>query len=151
MALSFKLALKGSDDLNANLREIERDAKDKIVLNALDEGAKLTQDRASRLAPKGESRKLSNAIKRKKLDRAVIVYADRFTAFWIEYGTDPHEIKPKSKQALTIEGGVFARAKHPGARAKPFMRPALDETKNGVVRIMAREMEKDIKQLRLKR
>lgn len=56
-----------------------------------------------------------------------------FMAPWLEYGTDPHEIrvgaarKGQGRRSLVIEeafvGGVVS---HPGARPHPFLRPALD-------------------------
>jgi hypothetical protein len=43
----------------------------------------------------------------------------------IEFGSKPHEIGPKAKQALKF-GSVFAAGvEHPGTKAQPFMRPAL--------------------------
>lgn len=52
--------------------------------------------------------------------------ADIFYAIWVERGTDAHWINSKSGY-LSINGRrVKAPVLHPGARAHPFMRPALD-------------------------
>jgi phage gpG-like protein len=48
-------------------------------------------------------------------------------AAYVELGTDPHEIRPRARQALFWEGAahpvrvVF----HPGTRPHPYLRPAL--------------------------
>lgn len=47
-------------------------------------------------------------------------------AFLVEYGTKPHKIKAKKDGALTVGGNLVAEVDHPGARPRPFMRPAFD-------------------------
>lgn len=44
----------------------------------------------------------------------------------VEFGTLPHKIKAKNARALEIGGAVVREVDHPGAAAKPFMRPAAD-------------------------
>jgi HK97 gp10 family phage protein len=49
-----------------------------------------------------------------------------FVARWVEFGTRAHDIVAKLGGSLFF-GGVFTKVvNHPGARPKPFMRPALD-------------------------
>lgn len=45
---------------------------------------------------------------------------------YLETGAGPHEIMPHVRKALTVEGFVRARVRHPGLVARPFLRPALD-------------------------
>lgn len=49
-------------------------------------------------------------------------------AWDVENGTPPHVIVPKNKRALYWPGAAHpvARVNHPGTRAQPFMRPALE-------------------------
>lgn len=47
-------------------------------------------------------------------------------AHLIEFGTAAHRIKAKDGGALKFGGGMVQHVDHPGARAQPFMRPALD-------------------------
>ena len=59
-------------------------------------------------------------------------YADY--ALYVEYPTMPHDIVPKTREALRWEGEGgevhFAhRVHHPGTDAQPFMRPAIDKLK----------------------
>lgn len=49
-----------------------------------------------------------------------------FYAHMVEYGTRPHTIAPK-RSAMQIGGQFVAgTVEHPGARPRPFMRPAAD-------------------------
>ncbi len=51
----------------------------------------------------------------------------------VEFGTDPHVIRPVKKKALAfkMEGKdvVVKKVMHPGTEAQPYMRPALDQVK----------------------
>lgn len=48
-------------------------------------------------------------------------------AHLVEYGTRQHAIKPREPGGAMQFGGVTTRSvQHPGARAQPFMRPAVD-------------------------
>lgn len=51
-------------------------------------------------------------------------------AWDVENGTEPHDIFPKDKQALYWPGAAHpvAVVHHPGTRAQPFMRPAVELT-----------------------
>ena len=64
----------------------------------------------------------------------------------VEFGTAPHIIRPKAGKALKFKSGgktIFAKKiKHPGTRAQPFFRPAMDQVKEVWV---ARYMERDLK------
>ena len=49
-----------------------------------------------------------------------------FYAHMVEFGTQRHIIKARKGGMLNIRGRLVAKVAHPGARAKPFMRPAFD-------------------------
>ena len=51
---------------------------------------------------------------------------DAFYAHFVEFGTRPHEIRPKKALSMFFAGLFHKVIKHPGARKKPFMRPAFD-------------------------
>ena len=46
---------------------------------------------------------------------------------YVELGTAPHVIRPKTKKALYWEGAAHpvAKVNHPGTTASPYLRPAL--------------------------
>lgn len=53
--------------------------------------------------------------------------ADVFYAHIIEFtGAAAHIIKSRDGKSLAIAGGQFASVRHPGMKAHPFLRPALD-------------------------
>jgi len=64
-------------------------------------------------------------------------------ALFVEFGTSPHIIKPKDKQALKFKaGGEFIFAKevhHPGTRPNPFIRNTL---RNKLGKIIQEEIQK---------
>lgn len=52
---------------------------------------------------------------------------DGWYAHLVEYGTRPHVILPKKQGGAMQFGGIKTRlVDHPGTRARPFMRPAVD-------------------------
>lgn len=50
-----------------------------------------------------------------------------YVAYWMEYsGAAPHTITAKNRKGLSFGGAFFQSVQHPGFKAKPFLRPALD-------------------------
>lgn len=64
-----------------------------------------------------------------------------YIARWVEYGTAAHTITAKDRKALSLGGVLFQSVQHPGARPKPFMRPALDQRANAAVVAAAEYMK----------
>jgi hypothetical protein len=68
----------------------------------------------------------------------------------LEYGTSPHEIRPRDARALHWidgQGGgdVFARrVQHPGTAPYPYMRPAFDEAVAPLDKVMGQVAKKAI-------
>lgn len=63
---------------------------------------------------------------------------------YIEYGTQPHIIVPKSKKAL-YWSGAFSPVKvvhHPGTRAQPFFKPGVDASLAYIDETFTRVMER---------
>lgn len=70
-------------------------------------------------------------------------------AHLVEFGTKGHVIKPEKKRALRFTSAGFAdiaraSVQHPGATAKPFMRPAFDAHKEQVLQIVGTELGKGL-------
>lgn len=158
------------------LERVERTAKKRqIAQKAVRAGAKLVQQAAKARAPK---RKRSGALKRsigikaakgrkgKTLAYAVVGarrkvitrYKGRKTvpanyAHLVEKGTKPHSLLKRAKGALAklkrlaqVKAGVGRQ--HPGAKAKPFLRPALESQRQAaysvMLRTLAAEVEKEL-------
>ncbi len=81
---------------------------------------------------------------------AVVAFSSK-KAHLLEYGTGPHVIpkkgKRKNQKVLKIGDGFAKTVYHPGSRAFPFLRPALDENKDEVIRVMEDEIQKGINAL----
>lgn len=55
-------------------------------------------------------------------------------AYWVEYGTVPHVIRPKNSRVLAFQGDsgmVFVKqVNHPGTNAQPMLSPAMQKADN---------------------
>lgn len=74
--------------------------------------------------------RMRQSIEIKVMNEGVRIGPTTDYAAYVEYGTKPHEIRPKNKKALRFRMGntlVFAKkVNHPGTKAQPFVRPAFD-------------------------
>jgi HK97 gp10 family phage protein len=91
------------------------------------------QNEARRRAPVDTGRLRSSIVSRSEgSGRSVgyVVGTNVNYAAAVEYGTAPHVIKPKYKQALYWPGArhPVAQVNHPGTKAQPFLRPAIEMT-----------------------
>ena len=83
-----------------------------------------------------KSVRVTSKIKKGTVTAAVKVGGKRAPhASLVEFGTKAHKITPKGAKALRIAGYVVADADHPGARPRPFARPAFDA--NGQAAVQA--------------
>ena len=67
----------------------------------------------------------------------------------VEYGTEPHEIRPRDAKALhwvDSEGQDMFRRRvwHPGTAPQPYMRPAFDKSVEPIDKVMAQVAKKAI-------
>lgn len=79
-----------------------------------------------------------------------------YYAHWVEYGTasyyvgsgrtvgQPYEITPKVAGSLFLGGAFRESVMHPGAKPKPFMRPAVDQSYNAAIDAVVQYMQKRI-------
>jgi HK97 gp10 family phage protein len=158
MAVSYRITDAESRPQRRAKRFLERMAaipkKVKRRLNAANE--KSAEELAAlmvRLAPKDE-RDLVASIRYFEVrggagaDVAWRVTAgdnDAFYARMVEFGTQRHIIKARKGGMLNINGRLVSQVDHPGARAKPFMRPAfaakegeaLQEIKDALVALVS--------------
>ena len=72
-----------------------------------------------------------------------VVGVDKEHAPHVEFGTRPHVITIKSARVLTDRKTFFGtRVNHPGTKAQPFVRPAIDQNINNIPEIMKSELSK---------
>ncbi|NEB83969.1 HK97 gp10 family phage protein [Streptomyces anulatus] len=103
------------------------------VKRAVDRTRIDVQNEARRRAPVDTGRLRSSIVSRAEgsgRNVGYLVGTNVNYAAAVEYGTAPHVIKPTNKKALYWPGArhPVAQVNHPGTRAQPFMRPAIEMT-----------------------
>lgn len=79
-----------------------------------------------------------------KVPATWLVVSPAWYSHMVEYGTTPHELKPKRKGAMsffTDDGTPVIRAgtiQHPGTKKQPFLRPAADKADQFLIEILKR-------------
>ena len=150
------IEIKGAKDLDFLLSTFPAKLERRIVKRAMRTGASIISKEAKRLAPRrtGTLRK-AIAVGNVRDDVAVRVYVrrgrgqknDGWYANLVEQGTSAHEIRPwkDRKKVLAAGGKIYGRrVRHPGARARPFMRPALESSASRAVDAIANRMRQMI-------
>jgi len=150
MQLNFNVNLP---DL-ANGREITQDKANNILFKSMDKIRLLARQKAP--TDTGQLKRSIQIRPRQPGESQYQVLATVNYAAFVEFGTDPHTIKPNEANALAFEwtdvGGqmlsksarrrkqgtghikpdtaVFKKVEHPGTPEQPFFRPALKEVQN---------------------
>jgi HK97 gp10 family phage protein len=139
--------LKGGKELQAFLNQLPAKIERNIMRSALRAGAKVIADEAKLNVPVKDGL-LRDSIRvstraRKGQVTASAKAGSRKAWYWrfVEFGTAAHTIKSSIGSALFFNGGAFKSVRHPGARAKPFMRPALDSKSNDAIRAVGRKIQ----------
>jgi HK97 gp10 family phage protein len=130
MANEFDIT--GLADLQAQLDMLAPNIEKKLMRGALRAGQKITLDRAKQGIHSIDG-DLANSLRISTSVRGGLVKATvkagnakAFYARWVEFGTAAHIIRAKNGKAISLGGHEYASLQHPGAKAHPFMRPALD-------------------------
>lgn len=137
------LTIQGLAELHKALQDLPVKLEKKILRGALRAGAKVMADAAKSNVPvkSGALRKsirLSAKTKRGRVTATVKAgNAQAFYAHMVEFGTAAHRIAPKKADALATPAGPRKSIEHPGAKPKPFMRPALDGAAEAAVQAAA--------------
>ena len=127
-------------DITFNLREFNSQL-DRILPDVLARAAELVKQKMISLAPR-ETGRLRSGITTKEEGFVVSIGPDKdtFYAKFAEFGAGPHQIGGGG-QVLRI-GGSFVKGpvSHPGVRARPFMRPALDQSVGDVLKFVEEQL-----------
>lgn len=132
-----EVRIDGLDDLMRQLDELPIKVERNVAGGAVRAGAMVLRDaaRANVHSVMGALRKSIRVSTRARSGEVrASIYAggkatktgQDFYALSVEFGTHPHDIKPKNRKSLFFAGLMREVVRHPGARKKPFMRPALD-------------------------
>ncbi len=138
--------VKGLAQLQAALDQLPAKIEANIMRGAMRAGAKVLLAEAKGTAAFADdtgalraSLRITTSVRRGTVTAAVkagSTKADKrpWYARFVEYGTKPHVIRAKPGGLLAI--GVKV-ANHPGAKARPYLRPALDARAGDAVQAMA--------------
>ena len=152
--MDSEATITGLADLQKQLDMLAPNIERKLLRGALRAGQKVVADYAKARAPVGEpsqeaqrkygskpgdlrdSIRVTTRLKGGTVTAKVQAGASKskLTAFYahmVEFGTKAHMISAKNGGALSFGGKEYAHLNHPGAKMRPFMRPALDMAANG--------------------
>ena len=150
--------IRGGRELQEFLSSLPAKLEQNILRSALSAGARVVAKEAKAKVPvsppnsrnarlygayAGALQKSIKVVSRSKNGRitASVKVGDKiaYYAKWVEFGTWAHSIKKGAKRkAGTVETGV----PHPGARPRPFLRPAFDEKQAEAVAAVAAQVRK---------
>jgi HK97 gp10 family phage protein len=123
------ISVKGLSELNKFLQELPGKIEANVVAGGLRAGAIVFRDAVREAIPvdsgltKKDLKISTRKDRRTGLVTAKLAFKRRaYIARFIEFGTKPHKIKGP----VTLNGKVYSGVAHPGARPRPFMRPAFD-------------------------
>ena len=95
--------------------------------------------KAKELAPVDTGRLRSSIESRAEPPRAIIGTLVTYAPM-VELGTKPHIIVPRYKKALAFNIGgdrvIVRKVNPPGTRPKPFLRPALEQSRAAIARLL---------------
>ena len=139
--------IAGGRELDAFLRQLAPKVEKNIMRAALRAGAnEFKAEVKQNLASNGsiDRGELAASVRVSTRSRRGTVYASVKAGgkraphwHWVEFGTRPHKIIPKKAGALNISGTLAAVVDHPGAKPKPYMRPAFDAKSSQAIQAVA--------------
>lgn len=150
-------SVKGLPEILKRLKALPEELRSRILSRAMRKGADLIREMAARMVPVRTGQLRDSILVRQPSFRTHTnvtfnIAAHSRIAHLVEFGTSAHPISPRTmgsrvgralRVAMMIQGHFVAGAvTHPGARPRPFMRPAFDQHADSVIAMVAHEVEK---------
>ncbi len=138
-----EIAIKGLAELERALQQLPDKLERNVVRGALKAAGKpIADDAKARVAKiSGDLRKSirvsTRVVKGKPVAYVKAGSKEAFYAHMVEGGTTAHFIRPKHAKSLFIAGLMRTEVSHPGARKRPFLRPAMDTQSGAAVQAFA--------------
>jgi HK97 gp10 family phage protein len=136
--------IKGLKELYEALQTLPVKLERNVMRSALRAGMKVIMEEAKSNVPARtgalrDSFKISTRLRKGTVTAKVSVGNEKaFYGRFVEFGTAAHVIAAKNKgQLMFFAGGFYRSVSHPGAKARPFMRPALDNKADDALRAFA--------------
>lgn len=145
-----ELSILGLKELDAALQELPAKLEKNILRGAMRAGAKVMLDAARQQVPVRTGALRDSLTVRSGYQRGRVTGTVRagnskvYYAHMVEFGTAKHFIKPKTARSLFIAGLFRDGVDHPGARSRPFMRPAFDSSSPAAIEAMAEYLRERI-------
>lgn len=145
----LEVRINGLDALNRALDELPAKLQANILRGAMRAGAKVVERAVKDAAPVRTGKLRDSVRTSSRLDRRTgqVVATVKaggsggkraaYYAHMVEFGTQAHDIKPQDAKSLFIAGLFGELVHHPGATARPFMRPAMDATQSAAALAVA--------------
>jgi HK97 gp10 family phage protein len=139
--VSEDVEVKGLSELKRALSDLPVKVERNISRGALRAGGVVYRDEIVATAPRdtgamaGRVDVQAGAKKNGRVYAHVAVRDPK--AHLVEYGTRPHDIKPRSSPSLFFAGIFRKLIRHPGTKAQPFVRPAFDSKTPGAIQAIA--------------
>ncbi len=151
------IAVEGLAELERDLQQFVTKLQRNVLRASLRAGAKVFLEEARRQVPVGKSGALRRSLKlsvrtRRGVPVAYVRAGDKtaWYAHLVEFGTAAHYIKPKRRKSLFFASLAREVVNHPGAKKRPFMRPAFDQGSPGAIKAMSAYMRRRIEREGLK-
>lgn len=142
-----EVRIEGLADLHKLLQELPAKLEANVLRGGMRAGAKVIEQEARRLAPvgtgngSGDLRASVRASVRSRNGKVEATIKAGGKKAWyarlVEFGTAAHLIRPKNRKSLFFAGLAREQVNHPGAKKKPFMRPALDSRAQQAMQTLA--------------
>lgn len=136
----IKADVKGIKELERTLKKMTgREANNAVAAGLRAGGRVIVKDARSRLPSEYDILKKSLTVKIKRRSSPYVLDGsigptvgsnakfNGWYAHFIEFGVDPHEIKPKRSKLMNIGDDRWStKVSHPGIKKIPFLRPAAE-------------------------
>lgn len=163
MSITMQAAIPNMAQARAALKELGDKTERRIVRTAIRKAGNL-------VAADARKRVKASARRGSRIGKAISVHvsvtntresakvgikqrAGARHAHLLERGTAPHDIRPRArggKQVMAWKGRAIygKKVRHPGARARPFLRPALEQNHAAIADIFAAELARQVEKAR---
>ena len=130
--------IKGLAELQRALDTLPAKVEANIMRGAMRAGANVIKDEAKMQAPRDSGLLASSIRTAVSLRRGTVTASVKaggrgkkgqgtaWYAHMVEMGTKAHVIAAPPGSSLSFGGGMVRSVQHPGAKARPFLRPAMD-------------------------
>ena len=127
MSLALDIKFEGFNELAQDARDAGARGTDNLLRAALTNSASRVQSEQRQRAPHRTGTLQRSILVQIKFPKAEVTAQEKYAVF-IEEGTGPFTIKPKTKKALFWPGAKHPvkMVRHPGIKAKPFFKPGYD-------------------------